>query len=102
MDDVETLDELRGQPVDTLVDINEGHDWAVIEDDCLTYEQSISNEVWQDSKFEGEDAYSRSDFCMVSASHFMNWGIFQPTQMNLIDFSGVNHHTDTELGRNGS
>ena len=31
----------------------------------------------------------------------MNWGIFQPTQKNLIDFSGVNHHTDTELGRNG-
>ena len=91
MDDIETLEELRGQPVDTLVDINEGHDWAVIEDDCLTYEQSIANEVWQDSKFEGEDAYSRSDFCMVSASHFMNWGIFQPTQKNLIDFSGVNH-----------
>ena len=101
MDDIETLEELRGQPVDTLVDINEGHDWAVIEDDCLTYEQSIANEVWQDSKFEGEDAYSRSDFCMVSASHFMNWGIFQPTQKNLIDFSGVNHHTDNELGRNG-
>ena len=101
MDEVETLEELRGQPVDTLVDINEGHHWAVIEDDCLTYEESIANEVWQDSKFEGEDAYSRSDFCMVAASYFMDWGIFQPTQIDLIDFSGVNHHTDTALGRNG-
>ena len=101
MDEVETLEELRGQPVDTLVDINEGHHWAVIEDDCLTYEESIANEVWQDSKFEGVDAYSRSDFCMVAASYFMDWGIFQPTQMDLIDFSGVNHHTDTALGRNG-
>jgi Fe-S oxidoreductase len=101
MDDVETLDELRGQPVDTLVDINEGHHWTVIEDDCLTYEESIANEVWQDSKFEGEDAYSRSDFCMVAASYFMDWGLFQPTQMNLIDFSGVNHHMDTGIGRNG-
>ena len=101
MDEVETLEDLRGQPVDTLVDINEGHNWAVIEDDCLTYEESIANEVWQDSKFEGEDANSRSDFCMVAASHFMDWGIFQPTQKNLIDFSGVNHHTDTALGRNG-
>tara|TARA_B100001146_G_scaffold212982_1_gene212912 strand:- start:845 stop:3658 length:2814 start_codon:yes stop_codon:yes gene_type:complete len=101
MDEVETLEELRGQPVDTLVDINEGHHWAVIEDDCLTYEESIANEVWQDPKFEGEDAYSRSDFCMVAASYFMDWGIFQPTQIDLIDFSGVNHHTDTALGRNG-
>ena len=101
MDEVETLEELRGQPVDTLVDINEGHHWAVIEDDCLTYEESIANEVWQDAKFEGEDAYSRSDFCMVAASYFMDWGIFQPTQIDLIDFSGVNHHTDTALGRNG-
>ena len=101
MDEVETLEELRGQPVDTLVDINEGHHWAVIEDDCLTYEESIANEVWQDSKFEGVDAYSRSDFCMVAASYFMDWGIFQPTQIDLIDFSGVNHHTDTALGRNG-
>ena len=101
MDEVETLEELRGQPVDTLVDINEGHHWAVIEDDCLTYEESIANEVWQDSKFEGVDAYSRTDFCMVAASYFMDWGIFQPTQIDLIDFSGVNHHTDTALGRNG-
>ena len=101
MDEVETLEELRGQPVDTLVDINEGHHWAVIEDDCLTYEESIANEVWQDSKFEGVDAYSRSDFCMVAASYFMDWWIFQPTQIDLIDFSGVNHHTDTALGRNG-
>ena len=101
MDEVEALEELRGQPVDTLVDINEGHHWESIEHECLTYEQSVANEVWLDEKFEGEDAYSRSDFCLVSASHFLNWGIYQPTQENLIDFSGVNHHTDTSIGRNG-
>ena len=101
MDEVSALEELRGQPVDTLVDINEGHHWETIEADCLTYEQSIANEVWNDDKFEGEDAYSRSDFCLVSASHFLNWGIYQPVQKNILDFSGVNHHTDTSVGRNG-
>ena len=101
MDDVSALEELRGQPVDTLVDINEGHHWESIEADCLTYEQSIASEVWNDEKFEGEDAYSRSDFCLVSASHFLNWGIYQPVQRNILDFSGVNHHTDISSGRNG-
>ena len=101
MDEVSALEELRGQPVDTLVDINEGHHWESIEGDCLTYEQSLANEVWLSDKFEGEDAYSRSDFCLVTASHFLNWGIYQPVQRNLIDFSGVNHHTDTSTGRNG-
>ncbi|MEE2747264.1 MAG: (Fe-S)-binding protein, partial [Candidatus Thermoplasmatota archaeon] len=101
MDEVSALEELRGQPVDTLVDINEGHHWESIEADCLTYEQSLANEVWLSEKFEGEDAYSRSDFCLVTASHFLNWGIYQPVQRNLIDFSGVNHHADTSIGRNG-
>jgi len=101
MDDVEALEELRGQPMDTLVDINEGHHWETIEEECLTYEQSIANEAWVDEKFEGEDAYSRSDFCLVTASQFINWGIYQPTQQNLIDFTGANHHTDNSLGRNG-
>ena len=101
MDEVSALEELRGQPVDTLVDINEGHHWESIEADCLTYEQSIASEVWNSEKFEGEDAYSRSDFCLVSASHFLNWGIYQPVQRNILDFSGVNHHKDTSIGRNG-
>ena len=101
MDDESDLEDLRGQPVDTLVDINEGHHWEVIEEDCLTYEQSIANEVWLDEKFEGEDAYSRSDFCLVTAGQFINWGIYQPTQPELIDFTGVNHHTDSATGRNG-
>ena len=101
MDDESDLEELRGQPVDTLVNINEGHHWEVIEEDCLTYEQSIANEVWLNEKFEGEDAYSRSDFCLVTAGHFINWGIYQPTQPELIDFTGANHHTDNAIGRNG-
>ena len=101
MDDVETLENLRGQPVDTLVDMNEGDNWGSIEEGCLSYEESIANDVWLDEKFEGADALSRSDFCMVTGSQFMDWGIFQPTQKNLIDFSGVNHHTDTAIGRNG-
>ena len=101
MDDESDLEELRGQPVDTLVNINEGHHWEVIEEDCLTYEQSIANEVWLNEKFEGEDAYSRSDFCLVTAGQFINWGIYQPTQPELIDFTGANHHTDNAIGRNG-
>ncbi|MDE0708691.1 MAG: (Fe-S)-binding protein, partial [Candidatus Poseidoniales archaeon] len=101
MDEVSALEDLRGQPVDTLVDINEGHHWEVIEGDCLSYEQSVASEVWLDEKFEGEDAYSRSDFCLVTASKFMNWGVYQPVQPNLIDFSGVNHHSDNSIGRNG-
>tara|TARA_B100000214_G_scaffold274575_1_gene204717 strand:- start:1291 stop:4107 length:2817 start_codon:yes stop_codon:yes gene_type:complete len=101
MDEESALEELRGQPVDTLVNINEGHHWEIIEEDCLTYEQSLANPVWENPKFEGEDAYSRSDFCLVTAGHFLNWGIYQPTQEHLIDFSGANGHTDTEIGRNG-
>ncbi|MEC9090787.1 MAG: heterodisulfide reductase-related iron-sulfur binding cluster, partial [Candidatus Thermoplasmatota archaeon] len=101
MDEVSALEELRGQPVDTLVDINEGHHWEAIEDDCLTYEESISNKAWLNDKFEGEDAYSRSDFCLVTAGHFLNWGIYQPVQRDLIDFGGANGHTDTDSGRNG-
>ena len=43
MDEESALEELRGQPVDTLVNINEGHHWETIEEECLTYEQSLAN-----------------------------------------------------------
>jgi len=101
MDEVSDLEDLRGQPVDTLVDINEGHHWESIEADCLTHQNSLANDVWSHSMFEGEDAKDRNDFCLVRAGAFLNWGLYQPTQIDLIDFSGKNHHTDTSTGRNG-
>ncbi|MEC7704120.1 MAG: (Fe-S)-binding protein [Candidatus Thermoplasmatota archaeon] len=101
MDEISALEELRSQPADTLVAINEGHHWEDIHADCLTYEESMANEVWMSSKFEGEDAYSRSDFCLVTASQFMNWGIYQPVQERLIDFAGANNHFDNQTRRNG-
>ena len=37
----------------------------------------------------------------MTASQFLNWGIYQPVQADLIDFSGSNGHVDTNSGRNG-
>ena len=96
MEDMSALEELRGQPVDTLVHIDEGHHWHAIEEDCLPYEDSMANNAWNDKKFTGEEAESRTDYCLVSAQHFLHWGLFQPTQFNLIDFSGVNNHAQPE------
>ena len=101
MDDVEDLEELRGQPVDTLVDRGEGHHWESIEAGCMSYEDSMSNAAWDDPHFEGEDADDRADFCLVTAAQFKNWGIYQPVEFHLIDFSGVNNHMDSDTGRNG-
>ena len=61
MDEVSALEDLRGQPADTLVNVNEGHHWDDIQNDCLTYEGSISNNAWDDKKFKGEDAESFDD-----------------------------------------
>jgi len=102
MDEVEALEELRGQPVDTLVHVREGDHWSSIQEGaCLTYAMSAANEVWQDKKFTGDHPESQDDYCLVPASKWVNWGLYQPTQFHLIDFSGVNNHVDADQGRNG-
>ncbi len=105
MDEISALEDLRGQPVDTLVNVNEGHHWEDIQSDCLTYDESVSNNAWDDKRFRGEDAESIDDYCLVPSEKFLNWGIYQPTQFHLIDFSGVNNHMETSDGsepsRNG-
>ncbi|MEE3083003.1 MAG: heterodisulfide reductase-related iron-sulfur binding cluster [Candidatus Thermoplasmatota archaeon] len=105
MDEISALEDLRGQPVDTLVNVNEGHHWEDIQSDCLTYEESVSNDAWDDKRFRGDDAESIDDYCLVPSEKFLNWGIYQPTQFHLIDFSGVNNHMETSDGsepsRNG-
>ena len=100
MEEVSALEELRGQPVDMLVNIEEGHHWEEMENGCLSYEQSLANDVWIDKRFDGAEAESRDTYCIVTAGEFLNWEVYQPTQFNLIDFSGVNNHGDADIGRN--
>jgi len=100
MEEVSALEELRGQPVDMLVNIEEGHHWEEMEMGCLSYEQSLANDVWIDKRFDGAEAESRDTYCIVTAGEFLNWDVYQPTQFNLIDFSGVNNHGDANIGRN--
>ena len=46
---------------------------------------------------EGDDY---ADWCVLPAVHWVNWGIYQPTRADIIDFSGANGHADTQTGRN--
>lgn len=95
MDDVDDLATLRNQPADTLVAPAEGHDWDSMADNCLTYSESSGNYLWQDSKFTGEDAADRGEYCLLPAEHWVNWGIYQPVQGILMDFSDANNHIET-------
>ena len=98
MDDLEDLDALRAQPSDTLVHVDEGNVWDQWEDECIPFEDSQSLAVW-DSLAEGEDA---TDWCVIAASHWSKWGIYQPTKFKIIDFNGDNGHADSETGRNSA
>ena len=98
MDDLEDLDALRAQPSDTLVHVDEGNVWDQWEDECIPFEESQSLAVW-DSLAEGEDA---TDWCVIAASHWSKWGIYQPTKFKIIDFNGDNGHADSETGRNSA
>ena len=100
MDDIETLEELRGQPSDSLVLIEEGDQWAAMAALCLTHEESISNSVWDGKQFTGSDAASRDDYCLLPAENWLNWGIFQPTQFHIIDFLDANNHQQASSGTN--
>ena len=43
-----------------------------------------------------------SDWCVIAATHWSNWGIFQPTKFKIIDFAGDNGHADSTTGRNSA
>ncbi|DAC08927.1 MAG TPA: (Fe-S)-binding protein [Candidatus Poseidoniales archaeon] len=98
MDDVEDLDSLRAQPSDTLVHVEEGNVWADWEDECIPYEESSTLAAWNGLSSE-EDP---SDWCVIAATHWSNWGIFQPTKFKIIDFAGDNGHADSATGRNSA
>tara|TARA_B100000575_G_scaffold64406_1_gene49395 strand:+ start:36778 stop:39558 length:2781 start_codon:yes stop_codon:yes gene_type:complete len=98
MDDLEDLDALRAQPSDTLVHVDEGNVWDQWEDECIPFEDSQSLAVW-DGLAEGEDV---ADWCVIAASHWSKWGIYQPTKFKVIDFNGDNGHADSETGRNSA
>jgi len=98
MDDLEDLDALRSQPSDTLVHVEEGNVWADWEDECIPYEESQSLAAWN-GLGEGEDV---ADWCVIAASHWSKWGIYQPTKFKIIDFNGDNGHSDSTMGRNAA
>jgi Fe-S oxidoreductase len=98
MDDVEDLDSLRAQPSDTLVHVEEGNVWADWEDECIPYEESSTLAAWDGLSSEEDPA----DWCVIAATHWSNWGIFQPTKFKIIDFAGDNGHADSTTGRNSA
>ena len=98
MDELEDLDSLRAQPSDTLVHVDEGNVWADWEDECIPYEESSALAAWSGLSSE-EDP---SDWCVIAATHWSNWGIFQPTKFKIIDFAGDNGHADSTTGRNSA
>ena len=98
MDDMEDLDALRAQPSDTLVHVEEGNVWEQWEDECIPYEESQGLAAWN-GLAEGEDV---ADWCVIAATHWSKWGIYQPTKFKIIDFNGDNGHADSETGRNSA
>ena len=98
MDEIEDLENMRGQPADTLVYYEKGNVKSEWRDECLTFSDSSGLEVWHELD-EGADL---SKWCVIPAIHWTQWSIFQPTQNIVIDFEGVNGHLDKETGRNAA
>ncbi len=99
MDEVEELDGLRGQPIDTVIHLGENHHWEHMEQHCLPYTDSSGADSWQHKDFLSGDQL-REDWCLIPATHWLNWGITQPTQATVIDYAGENAHGDPASGRN--
>ena len=97
MDELEDLDGLRAQPSDTLVHQDKGNVWTEWEDDCLPYSETQSLAVWDGFDFGHDDP---SDWCVIAAANWADWGIYQPTKKAIIDFAGDNGHANAEIGRN--
>jgi len=99
MDDVEDLEGLRAQPSDTIIHTSESHDWNSMEINCIAYEDSMTAAGWQHKDFLS-GAQLRSDWCLLPAENWLNWGITQPTQKIVLDFANTNNHQDGTTGRN--
>ena len=97
MDELEDLDGLRAQPSDTLVHQDKGNVWTEWEDDCLPYSETQGLAVWDGFDFGHDDP---SDWCVIAAANWADWGIYQPTKKVIIDFAGDNGHANAEIGRN--
>ena len=100
MQEIEELETLRSQPADTLVAIEESHHHEQMMGLCLSYSESSKSKAWNDEHFE-TGAWAYEDHCVMPAKEFTNWGIFQPTQSQIIDFNNANNHVDSTSGRNG-
>ena len=98
MDDVEDLDGMRGQPSDTLVHHEHGNVWEEWESECLLYGDSSYLAAWSGLGSE-EDP---DDWCVIPAENWVDWGLYQPTKLHLIDYSGANGHADPTIGRNAA
>jgi len=95
MDDVSQLDEMREQPEDTLVHYGKGNVWADWEDECLTHEETFDLTIWNSI-----EEVDYEEWCVITASNWANWQIYQPTKKIIIDFAGVNGHADPDISRN--
>ena len=47
-----------------------------------------------------EEGSEHTDWCVIPAMHWVNWGVYQPTRSKILDFSGANGHADTQTSRN--
>ncbi len=98
-DKLEQLDGLRAQPADTITKVAtfdvESH-WDYWEERCLPYSETSELEVWH-TLHDGDEF---SDFCVIPAMYWVDWGIYQPTRLEIIDFSDANGHADSETSRN--
>ena len=80
---LDELDRIRGQPADSLIHVEKGPVWEDWEEECLSYEQTNSLSVWETM----EEGTTHSEWCVLPAKHFVNWGIFQPTRSQIVDLS---------------
>ena len=90
------LDGIRGQPGDTLIHSEGGPVWEEWGDECIPYEQTSTLAIW-DTMEEGTE---HAEWCVIPATHWMKWGVFQPTREKILDFSGANGHADIQTSRN--
>ncbi|MGY8692271.1 MAG: (Fe-S)-binding protein, partial [Candidatus Poseidoniales archaeon] len=78
-----------------LVYYGQGNVWETWEDECLSHEESFDLGVWETINQEDYE-----EWCVIPASNWLDWSIYQPTKFTLIDYSGVNGHADYETGQN--
>ena len=101
MDDIEELEKLRGQPMDVLIEYDagdRGDAWDRYGKYCVAFDQSNHLEAWSELP-DGDDP---NEWCVMPASEFLAWGLYQPTQKYLVDFGNANGHIDPENELNGA